>query len=132
MGDLRAEAARRLFRWREQHPLPGLRQSHPLAAELLDPFIERLCAALLQWVPEQEEQMNDQIEELLTRWRAKDEALDRGTWHGVSKIAGAVGAPISGTRKALHALADAGKIERGEFDNGTYWRGRAVLQKAGG
>ena len=75
--------------------------------------------------------MNDQLEELLTRWRAKDEALDRGTWHGVSKIAGAVDAPISGTRKALRALADAGKIECGEFDNGTYWRGRATT-KAGG
>ncbi|HEY5797680.1 MAG TPA: hypothetical protein VIU82_21970 [Bosea sp. (in: a-proteobacteria)] len=68
----------------------------------------------------------DEVEALLVRrlmsWREKDERADRGTWHGVSEIAGAVVMPKPKVRAALASLAEAGKIERSDVSNGTFWR----------
>lgn len=74
--------------------------------------------------------MIDRLEELMARWRKRDELSDRGTWKGVREIAGNLSMPVNATRNALRDLADAGKIERGEFTNGTYWRGLASEQSS--
>lgn len=63
------------------------------------------------------------LADLLAKWRKRDEELDRGTWLGVSEIAGRVCRPKDDVRRELHALAANGEAERIDCVNGVYWRG---------
>lgn len=68
----------------------------------------------------------DVLPKLMLRWRARDERLDRGTWLGVSEIAGRVQASKRATRARLAELSSAGVVERVEFSNGIFWRFAAL------
>lgn len=59
----------------------------------------------------------------MKRWRRRDEEQDRGTWHGVSWIAGNLKTTRRAARKMLEAAHVAGLVERADVSNGTFWRG---------
>lgn len=68
-------------------------------------------------------ELHEALFDKLTKLRKRDYYKDRGTWRGVSEIAGWMKIDKRKVREALHDLADAGRIERFEFANGIAWRG---------
>lgn len=69
--------------------------------------------------------MAEQLERLaraMRRRRRRDDAEDRGTWHGLSTIAGGHHLDRDAVRGLLIKLVVRGDVEVEQVSNGVYWR----------
>ena len=118
--------AKGLFPEPTEYLYPASRADHAReTARVLGGECTPLYAALAQ--PAAQEGWQDAqgrtLDVLMTKWRKRDNELDRGDWLGVSEIAGRMQTGKSAARRELMRLASAGLIERQEYANGTFWRG---------
>lgn len=64
----------------------------------------------------------DRAEQMLRRWRRRDDARDHCGWRGISEIRQGLGLDRDATRGILIKLVARGSVEVGEFSNGIFWR----------
>lgn len=65
------------------------------------------------------------VDRRLYKWRRSNKGDNDPrfpNWHGISAIANGLGSKVD-VRAALATLVEKGRVERGDFSNGIYYRG---------